>query len=94
MDCVRASYNSKITKTHDANLKRHYADMRSNYATGRNICIGALCALYVYNVVDAVVAPGARRILTAPKGSNNFSFLWAPTITDDMGIGIAACFNF
>ena len=94
MDCARASYNSKIFKTHDANLKRQYADKRSNFATGRDICIGALCALYVYNVVDAIVAPGARRILTAPAGSKNFSYFWSPTLTDDMGIGISACFTF
>lgn len=93
-ECMRVSYNSKITKTHDANLKRKYADTRSNYATGRNICIGALCALYVYNIVDAIVAPGARRILTSPYGNKNFSYFLTPTITDDFGAGFMASFTF
>lgn len=93
-DCTRASFNSKINKTHDAKLKLHYADQRTAYTTGRNICIGALCALYVYNIVDAIVAPGARRILTSPAGSNNFSYYWSPTLTDDMGVGVVASITF
>lgn len=93
-DCTRASFNSKINKTHDAKLKLHYADQRTAYTTGRNICIGALCALYVYNIVDAIVAPGARRILTSPAGSNSFSYYWSPTLTDDMGVGVVAAITF
>lgn len=93
-DCTRASFNSKINKTHDAKLKLHYADQRTAYTTGRNICIGALCALYVYNIVDAIVAPGARRILTSPAGSNNFSYYWSPTLTDDLGVGVVASISF
>lgn len=93
-DCTRASFNSKIQKTHDAKLKLHYADQRTAYATGRDICIGALCALYVYNIVDAIVAPGARRVLTSPAGSNKFSYHWSPTLTDDMGVGLTASITF
>lgn len=93
-DCTRASFNSKIQKTHNTQLKLHYADQRTSYTTGRNICIGALCALYVYNIVDAFVAPGARHILTSPVGSNKFSYFWAPTFTDNMGIGVMASITF
>lgn len=93
-DCTRASFNSKIQKTHDAKLKLHYADRRTAYATGRDICIGALCALYVYNIVDAIVAPGARRVLTSPAGSNKFSYHWSPTLTDNMGVGLTASVTF
>lgn len=93
-DCTRASFNSKIQKTHDAKLKLHYADQRTAYTTGRNICIGALCALYIYNIVDAIVAPGARRILTSPAGSNKFSYFWSPTVTDDWGVGVMASITF
>lgn len=93
-DCMRSSYASKISKTHSATLKLSYDNKRSNYATARNICIGALGALYVYNVVDALVSPGARRILTSPAGANKFSYQWAPTVTDDAGIGVVAQFTF
>ncbi len=91
-DCVRESYNSKIFKTHDVKLKKLYADKRSDYAMGRNICIGALCAVYVYNLVDAVVAPGARRIVAA--SSKDFSYYWSPTLTEEYGVGVAASFTF
>lgn len=93
-DCTRASFNSKINKTHDAKLKLHYADQRTAYTTGRNICIGALSALYIYNIVDAIVAPGARRILTSPAGSKNFSYYWSPTLTGDNGVGVMASITF
>lgn len=93
-DCTRASYNSKINKTHDLNLKKIYADRRTNFATGRNICIGALCALYIYNLVDAIVAPGARRVLTSPTGAKGYAYSWSPAVTEDFGVGINATFTF
>jgi len=92
-ECTRASYTPKIDKTHDVNLKKIYANRRSNYATGRNICIGALCAVYVYNIVDAIVAPGARQILTSPADSK-IGYSWTPILTDDLGIGIHTSFTF
>ena len=91
-DCIRNSYNSKIFKTHDVALRNFYADKRSNFAMGRNISIGALCAIYIYNLVDAVVAPGAKRIVYA--GNKDFAYSWSPAVTDDMGIGLSASLTF
>lgn len=76
----RADYEKKIAKTHDAEIKRSYATKRDNFATGRNICIGAVAALYVYNLVDAIVAPGARRIVVN-KRSNGSGYAILPTIS-------------
>lgn len=78
----RSDYVKKITKTHDANIKRTYATKRDHYATGRNICIGALTALYVYNLIDAVVAPGARRIVAKPHHNGN-TYAVMPAITTE-----------
>lgn len=78
----RADYVKKIMKTHDANNKRAYATKRDHFATGRNICIGAVAALYVYNLVDAVVAPGARRIVVKER-PNGTGYAFLPTITAD-----------
>lgn len=78
----RADYVNKIMKTHDANNKRAYATKRDHFATGRNICIGAVAALYVYNLVDAVVAPGARRIVVKER-PNGTGYAFLPTITAD-----------
>ena len=39
-----------------------YNSKADNWESGRNICIGAAAALYVYNLIDAVAAKGARRV--------------------------------
>lgn len=93
-DCMRNSYTNKINKTHNAANKREYVNRRDNFTTARTVCIGALSALYVYNLVDAIVAPGAKRILTSPKGANNFSYQWAPTVLDEGAVGVYANFTF
>lgn len=72
----RTDYVNKIAKTHDADIKRAYATNRDHFATGRNICIGALSALYVYNFIDAIVAPGARRVVVKQRpNGNTYAFL-------------------
>lgn len=76
----RADYEKKINKTHDAEIKRSYATKRDNLATGRNICIGAAAALYVYNLIDAIVAPGARRVVVNQRASGR-SYAFLPTIS-------------
>lgn len=79
----RSDYVRKIAKTHDANLKRTYATKRDHFATGRNICIGALAALYIYNLVDAVAAPGAQRIIVHPRNGRRESYAVAPTVLEN-----------
>lgn len=78
----RTDYVNKIAKTHDAEIKRSYATKRDHFATGRNICIGAVAALYVYNLVDAVVAPGARRVIVNQR-PNGSGYAILPSISED-----------
>lgn len=93
-DCMRVDYNNKIGKTHNADNKREYANRRDNFETGRNICIGVLGALYIYNIVDAIVAPGARRILTSPSRGHRISYTICPGVTYDRDIGLCAEIRF
>lgn len=90
----RSDYVNKIGKTHDVNIKKAYATKRDHFATGRNVCIGALAALYVYNLVDAVVAPGARRVVVSKRDNTSFSYMIAPTLMDDGSPAIAAAITF
>ncbi len=90
----RTDYINKIGKTHDANIKKAYATKRDHFTTGRNICIGGLAALYVYNLVDAIVAPGARRVVVSKRDNSSFSYAIAPTILDDGSPAIAAAITF
>ena len=78
---TRADYASKIRQTHNATLIRSYTNKRNHYALARNICIGSAAALYLYNLVDAIVAPGAQRVIVK-KNKHNSSYAFAPTISD------------
>lgn len=62
----RQAYISKTGKYQGIDAKRFYIDKAKNMETGRNICIGAAAAIYVYSLIDAIVAPGARRIIVTP----------------------------
>lgn len=66
---IRADNMSKISQTHSADVKKTYNNNANNAALGRNICIGGLAALYVYNILDAIIAPGARRIIVTPSAT-------------------------
>lgn len=77
----RGVYLAKVGKTHDTNAKKSYVNSASNLATGRNVCIGAAAALYVYGLIDAIVAPGARRVVITPSA-------------DSRSIGVSASVRF
>ncbi|MCM1031193.1 MAG: DUF5683 domain-containing protein [Oscillibacter sp.] len=94
MESQRIDYVDKITKTHDANLKRSYATKRDHFATGRNVCIGVGAALYIYNLIDAVAAPGARRAVVKARNRNGCSYAVAPTVLNGETPGLAASFTF
>lgn len=90
----RADYVDKIAKTHDADIKRAYATKRDHFATGRNICIGAAAALYVYNLIDAIVAPGARRVVVQHRNSSGQTYAFVPTLLDGNAPGMAVAMTF
>lgn len=46
-------------------VKQYQANI-NNASLSRNLCIGGLAALYIYNLIDAVVSPGARRVIVTP----------------------------
>ena len=92
-ECMRKDYMNKISKTHNADNIRSYKTRADNFAVGRNICIGGLAALYAYNIVDAIVASGARRIVVK-KNVNGRSYSLMPTITFDGSPAMCAQITF
>lgn len=64
---LRNVNKGKISQTHSADVKKQYNDRVNTCATVRNVCLGGLAAAYIYNIVDAFVAPGARRIIVTPS---------------------------
>ena len=66
--CQSRITNSRnlAAQTYNPEHLRIYSRRISNFSTVRNVCIGAAAAFYVWNLVDAVVAPGARRVVMKP----------------------------
>jgi hypothetical protein len=58
----KAGYQALANKEHNASKKKTYQNNANNWGTGSYICIGALGALWIYNLIDAGVASGAKRI--------------------------------
>lgn len=63
----RADYAKRMKQTHDVNSIKAYQTKQDNFATARNICIGAAGALYLYNIIDAIASPGAKKIIIRGK---------------------------
>ncbi len=93
-DNQRADYVKKIKHTHDASLIKSYRNKRDHWATGRNICIGATAALYLYNLIDALVAPGAERIVVHNYGRRGGKYSFLPSISHDGNATLSASVTF
>lgn len=88
-ETTRASYAKKMRE--QPKHAQVYNDKKENWTTGRNICIGAAAALYIYNLIDAFAAKGAKRTIVKPYRPIHFSV--APVLTDEtFGVGIAMNF--
>ncbi|MFI3301726.1 MAG: DUF5683 domain-containing protein [Rikenellaceae bacterium] len=89
----RSDYAYKATQTYDVNHIRTYLNKSSNYETARNICIGSAAAIYLYNLIDATVAPGAKRVKIIKK-RNTYSSLNIYPTTSSEGSGLLATYKF
>ncbi len=88
-ESTRASYIRKMKE--QPKHANTYNTKAANWETGRNICIGAAAALYIYNLIDAAVAEGAKRVVVTPHRPIRFSVV--PTVVDN-GVGIGLALNF
>ncbi len=87
-ECMRASYESKINKTHSATSRQQYINNASNMQNVRNGFIAGAAAIYLWNVIDGVVAKGKRHV---EVGSAQMSF--SPYVSPESA-GIGLCINF
>ena len=92
---TRADYAAKLKQTHDRHSLSTYQNKRNHFAMARNICIGAAGALYLYNLIDAIAAPGAQRVVVKKnrRGSDN-TYAFAPMVTDVGTPALAASITF
>ena len=68
-----------------------YNSLADDWHTGRTICIGAAAAVYVYNLIDAALANGSRRI--SIKKNRNYDLTLRPS-TENGNSGFSLCLNF
>lgn len=80
-ESTRKDYAVKITQTHDINAIKTYLNRRNHFALARNICIGATAALYIYNLIDAAIAPGAKHVIIGKTRKRKQKYAFAPTIS-------------
>lgn len=85
----RNSYIKKIKE--QPKFAKEYEDKKSSWETGRNICIGATAAVWVYNLIDAAVAKGARRVDVQSASRNHFTM--APFANSEY-TGFSLTYNF
>lgn len=94
-ESMRKDRMSRISHTHDINLIHRYASDISNYELTRNLCIGAVAAIYLYNLIDAAVAPGAQRVVKVKrKGVASREYSFVPSAGTDGSINLTAFVTF
>lgn len=85
----RSDYKNKMKE--QPQFAKDYNTKANNWETGRNVCLGAAAAVWIYNIIDAAVAKGARKIIVKPKDGNSFSLY---PIATPHSMGLALTYNF
>ena len=85
---LRASYESKIDKTHNATARQNYINKASNMQNVRNGFIAGAVAIYVWNVIDGIVAKGKSHVEVGPAMVNVYPY----ATPESAGVGF--CMNF
>lgn len=68
MEHQRQTYISQISQTHDINVIKQLDANQKNMGITRNVCIGLTAALYVWNLCDAAIASGVKRVKVTNQG--------------------------
>lgn len=83
---MRSDYSQKAEIQRNVKQKVIYVDKANNMQTVRNISIGTAAALYVWNIVDALVTKGANYVLLSDLNLK-------PMASSD-GFGLSISYNF
>jgi hypothetical protein len=73
-ESLRASYIKMINETHSAEQIRAYSRDADTMENFRNVCITAAAALYLYNLIDAIAAPGAPHLIPSRSATRRYAF--------------------
>lgn len=93
-ECQRVDYMRKISMTHNVSHIQTYSMKADHFATARNICIGTAAALYLYNLIDAIVAPGAKRIIVHKCNGRKSEYAVVPALSSNGEAMLTASVRF
>lgn len=85
----RASYIKKMKE--QPKHTKEYNSKANNWENGRNISIGITAGIWVYNIIDAAVARGTKRIEISPTKGNSLSII--PFATPNTA-GVSLAYHF
>lgn len=90
-DNERSDYRKKIAGVSSDATAKSYRNKADNYETARNLFLGAAAAIWVWNIVDAAAAKGAKRVIVSKSRGSSLAF--HPTFTPD-GTALTLTYNF
>jgi hypothetical protein len=85
---TRASYVKKMQE--QPKHAAEYNSLADSWETGRNVCIGAAAAVYIYNLIDAFTATGAKHIVVKRSRIVYSALPYA----DSQSVGVSLALNF
>jgi hypothetical protein len=88
-DNQRASYVKKAKE--QPKFAKEYSSKADNWETSRNVCIGVAAGVWIWNIVDAAVAKGGRRVVVTRADGGGMSF--TPMVSPDAA-GVALAYRF
>lgn len=86
-ECLRSNYTRQISMTHNEKQKRDYLKKADNCAIARNVSIAGAAAVYVWNVIDGIVAKRKK-----PAFAGNAGMKFSP-YADLHSVGLAFNIN-
>lgn len=87
-ECMRSYYDTRINTTHNADARLDYIRNAQLMSGLRDGFIAGAVAVYVWNVIDGIVAKGSRHILIGESTLNLTPYM------DTRHAGIMLTFNF
>lgn len=85
---LRSSYLAKIERTHSSSEIQTYINQADKMQNARNFFIAGAAALYVWNIIDGIIAKGEKHIII---GNADLSLI---PYADPTSSGLLLSFNF
>lgn len=85
----RAAYHKKAIE--NPKHAKEYSDNASNWESGRNISIGIAAGVWIYNIIDGIVAKGKKRLIVGQPGDKGLSMM--PYVSSN-ATGVSMAYHF